>query len=165
MDITSSEGKRIIKRMYNEGHEIASHTYSHASLASISRSKIREEITKLDEKIKDIIGVKPAFIRPPYGEGAGSSTVQTELKSLGYTAIILWNVDTMDWSNKGDIDYAISKFNEKLGKPIISLNHCYYEGISKESLIKSAREEIKYMKSKGYTPVTMSECLGLEPYQ
>ena len=58
----------------------------------------------------------------------------------------------MDWSNKGDIDYAISKFNEKLGKPIISLNHCYYEGISKESLIKSAREEIKLNEEqKGYT--------------
>ncbi|KAL6607537.1 hypothetical protein U3516DRAFT_838558 [Neocallimastix sp. 'constans'] len=50
------------------------------------------------------------------------------------------------------VDYTNSKFNEKLGKPIISLNHCYYEGISKESLIKSAREEIKLNEEqKGYT--------------
>ncbi|KAG4081545.1 hypothetical protein H8356DRAFT_1332375 [Neocallimastix lanati (nom. inval.)] len=62
---------------------------------------------------------------------------------MAITVIVLWN---------GDIDYAISKFNEKLGKPIISLNHCYYEGISKESLIKSAREEIKLNEEqKGYT--------------
>jgi len=165
MDIKSTQGRRIIKRMIEEGHEVASHTYSHADLADLSESEIREEVTKLDDALQEIIGRKPAFIRPPYGSGGEKSSVQKVLKSLGYTGIILWNVDTMDWYNKGDTDYALSEFSKYLGQGIISLNHCYYGGIDDSRLIKSAKKEIEYMKEKGYTPVTMSECIGLPAYQ
>ncbi|ORX85804.1 glycoside hydrolase/deacetylase, partial [Anaeromyces robustus] len=161
MDIYSEKGRRIIKKMYKSGHVIGNHTFNHKDLDALTVSEIKDQVTKLEKALKEIIGVKPAFIRPPYGSGDDNPTVIETLQNLGYTGIIMWNVDTLDWDNKGDIDYAISEFNKKLSKPIISLNHCYYGGITESKLVTQAKKEIEYMKSNGYTPVTMAECLGL----
>ncbi|ORY63792.1 glycoside hydrolase/deacetylase, partial [Neocallimastix californiae] len=160
MDIKSSEGRAIVKRMYNEGHVIGSHTWSHANLEEISKSSIISEMTKLEDALYEIIGKKPALMRPPYGAGNGSDTIASILGDLGYEGACIWNVDTLDWSTEGDIEYALDEFRRYIGKPIMSLNHCYYHNISKESLINLAEAEIDYMLSKGYTPVTMDVCLG-----
>ncbi|OUM59852.1 carbohydrate esterase family 4 protein, partial [Piromyces sp. E2] len=165
LDITSDKGKRIIKSIIDQGHEIGSHTWSHANLEELSESGLKSEITKLENALVSIIGKKPAFIRPPYGDGDDNKTVQKNLQKLGYTGIIMWNVDTKDWDNKGNVDYALSKFKEKIGNGIISLNHVYYDEISETKLVNLAKKEIEYMKSQGYTPVTVSECIGLKPYQ
>jgi peptidoglycan/xylan/chitin deacetylase (PgdA/CDA1 family) len=165
MDIKSSEGRAIVKRMYNEGHVIGSHTWSHANLEEISKSSIISEMTKLEDALYEIIGKKPALMRPPYGAGNGSDTIASILGDLGYEGACIWNVDTLDWSTEGDIEYALDEFRRYIGKPIMSLNHCYYHNISKESLINLAEAEIDYMLSKGYTPVTMDVCLGLIAYQ
>jgi peptidoglycan/xylan/chitin deacetylase (PgdA/CDA1 family) len=165
MNINSSQGKRIIKRMYNEGHEIGSHTYHHVNLNKQSKAEIENQMKLLEGALENIIGVKPAFVRPPYGSGCSNSTVVNTLGNLGYTGVIMWNVDTLDWSNSGDIDYAISQFRQHLGEPIISLSHCFYETITRERVLNLVRAEIDYMKDKGYKLVTMSECVGRKAYQ
>jgi len=165
MDITSAKGKAIVKRMIRDGHVIGSHTWSHKDLTLITKAEIIEEMTKLETALQQIIGKKPAFMRPPFGAGHDDEEIAKTLSDLGYTAACLWNVDTLDWDKTGDIDYAISVFKKKLGKPILSLNHCYYKNISAETLIALTEAEIDYMLSQGYTPVTMNVCLGLDTYQ
>jgi peptidoglycan/xylan/chitin deacetylase (PgdA/CDA1 family) len=171
MKILSSEGKKIIKRIYDDGHVIGSHTWSHINLKESSEEDIRKDMIKLEEAIESIIHKKPAFMRPPFGSGDESITLAKILGDLGYTAGCIWNVDTEDWKYGGNIDYALSVFKEYNGEPIMSLNHCYYENdseehqITKEKLISLIKAEIDYMLENGYTPVTMDECLGLEPYQ
>jgi len=167
LNIDTSEGKKIVQRMYNDGHVIGSHTWSHADLTKISKSKIAEEMTKLEKYIYEYTGKKPALMRPPFGSGDGDSEIGKTLKNLGYSAACIWNVDTKDWDNKGDINYALEKFKKgvKEGKGIMSLNHCYYSGISKSKLLNLVEAEINYMKEQGYTPVTMDKCLGLNAYQ
>jgi len=94
MDISTDQAKKIIQRMHNDGHIVASHTWSHADLTTLSTEEIKKEMTKLEDYIYKYIGKKPAFMRPPYGSGNGSSSVAKTLKSLGYTAACIWNVDT-----------------------------------------------------------------------
>jgi len=165
MDITSKTGRNIVKRIHDEGHEIGSHTYNHVDLNNVTDKEFIDQIRLLEDALEDIIGVKPSFLRPPYGSYYRNSTVTETLEYLGYTGIIMWNVDTLDWNNDGSIDYAISQFKNSLGKPIISLNHSFYKNITKEKLINLVKVEIEYMKRKGYKMVTMSECVGLEAYQ
>jgi len=164
-DITTKKAKKIIKRMHAEGHIIGSHTWSHQDLTTLSREEIKEEITQLEDYIYKYIGKKPAFVRPPYGSGNGNTKVANTLKKLGYKAAVIWNVDTMDWSNKGDIEYVIGQLEGNLGNSAISLNHVNYEGITKKSLLNLVEAEIKFMLKHGYRPVTMDKCLGLKPYQ
>jgi len=165
LDITSDMGRRIIKRIYNEGHEIGSHTFNHADLDTLTESEIEDQMVLLENALKSIIGVKPAFVRPPFGHGVNNDKVLDILKNLGYTGVIMWNVDTLDWSYSGDIDYALSQFDEFTGESIISLNHSFYKTIDRTKLLELVKAEIEFMRSKGYELVTMSECIGQKAYQ
>jgi len=165
MGIDTPEAKEIIKRMDDEGHIIGSHTWSHLDLTTLSESEVVDEMTKLETIIEEAIGKKPAFVRPPYGSGNGNIKLAKNLKSLGYSAAVTWNIDTMDWNNGGDIDYALEQFENNVGKAALSLNHVNYENISEESLLKLAEAEIDFMLGHGYIPVTMEKCLDLQAYQ
>jgi len=166
MDITSPEGKKIVQQMDKDGHVIGSHTWGHKDLSTLSPEQITEQMLKLEEWIYKYTEKKPAFLRPPYGGGNGDPEIAEVLKDLGYTAACMWNVDTNDWDNKGNIDFALGEFKRTLSKGgIISLNHSFYEGISKDRLLNLIEAEIDYMKSQGYTPVTMDKCIGLNAYK
>ncbi|ORX75225.1 glycoside hydrolase/deacetylase, partial [Basidiobolus meristosporus CBS 931.73] len=84
----------VVKRAYDEGHQIASHTWSHPHLMSLSTDQIVAEVKATENVILNITGVKPAYIRPPYGEA--DDRVKAIFKAMGYHTL-LWNMDTLDW--------------------------------------------------------------------
>jgi len=43
------------------------------------------------------------FMRFPTGAGGRDPVVMNTLESLGYNVSVLWNVDTVDYANGGDI--------------------------------------------------------------
>ena len=59
--------KDLIMRMYDEGHVIGNHTYTHVELTKLSKSAAINEITKTNELIESITGEPVTFIRPPCG--------------------------------------------------------------------------------------------------
>lgn len=54
-------------RAFNEGHEIAIHTWSHPLLTQLTTDQIVAELVWTARLIKDLTGVTPALMRPPYG--------------------------------------------------------------------------------------------------
>lgn len=85
----------ILKRAYESGHHIASHTYSHPHLMSLSNEEIIAEMKATEEAIVDAIGVKPTYMRPPFGEA--DDRVKGLMKAMGYK-ILLWNADPTDYN-------------------------------------------------------------------
>lgn len=164
-NLSSAQAEKSIKRMYNEGHVIGSHTWNHKDLTGLSESEILNEMKQVEDVVYKYIGKKPAFMRPPYGSGNGNQKVMNALKKAGYTAAVNWNIDPMDYSNGGDVNYAKSAFQSKVGQPAISLNHLQYGGSSPTGIAALARAEIDVMLNAGYKPVTMEECLGMSAYQ
>ncbi|RXW23907.1 hypothetical protein EST38_g1953 [Candolleomyces aberdarensis] len=65
--IYDPDNVKRVKHAYDQGHQIASHTWSHADLTTLSWDKLSSEMQKLDQAIERITGAVPAFIRPPYG--------------------------------------------------------------------------------------------------
>lgn len=57
----------VLKRVYQEGHDIGIHTWSHPYLSSLSNQQIVAEIMYTSQAIKDVIGVTPKYMRPPFG--------------------------------------------------------------------------------------------------
>ncbi|ORX44473.1 glycoside hydrolase/deacetylase [Piromyces finnis] len=165
MSTSNPEWARIIKRMDDEGHTIGNHTFNHKDLTELSADQIMSEMKQLEDAVYPIIGKKPVFMRPPYGSGNGNEIVMNTLQSAGYKAAITWNVDPMDYSNGGDISYAIQVINEAKGQPIITLNHLKYGGATKDGIIALIKAEIEAMIANGYTPVTMEKCLGFSAYK
>jgi peptidoglycan/xylan/chitin deacetylase (PgdA/CDA1 family) len=163
-DIRNSSIRSIIKRMYNEGHNVLSHTWSHKDLTKVSDTKFRSELKLLEDQIYDIIGKRPKAIRPPYG--SNNSKVINNLKYFGYSYGILWHVDTEDWSNLGNVSKIhnfVKKGLETSKSPII-LNHSFYKDISREKLLKAVEDEIDYLKGKGFKGVNMETCIGHSVY-
>ncbi|KAG0259554.1 Carbohydrate esterase 4 protein, partial [Linnemannia exigua] len=92
------ESQRLLKRAFNAQHQIASHPWSHRDLESLSEREIRQEMYKIEDAFRDILGVVPKYMRPPYGEH--SERVRKIMKSMGYV-MILWDVDQISNSSSG----------------------------------------------------------------
>ncbi|KAG8939631.1 hypothetical protein FRC04_006112 [Tulasnella sp. 424] len=143
----------VVKKAFNSGHQVASHTWDHPHLPTLSTAQITTEITKLETAFKKILGIKPKWIRPPYGET--NAQVLSTLGSLGYKAVS-WNLDSQDW-NGYSVSQSQAVFNALGANPrIIPLEH---------DALQSTAQTLgpwiaSWAKNKGLNPVTLSECLG-----
>lgn len=67
-------GSRVISRPemlqteYMEGHQISVHTWSHTALTTLSNEQIIAELGWTAKAIKDVTGLTPSTMRPPYGD-------------------------------------------------------------------------------------------------
>jgi peptidoglycan/xylan/chitin deacetylase (PgdA/CDA1 family) len=79
---------------------IGSHTWSHADLTSVSDAEVRAQLVRADGVWWDDFraSVVP-YLRPP--GGAYNSHVLALAGRLGYSRIVLWDVDSLDWTNPG----------------------------------------------------------------
>ncbi|KAJ0344776.1 hypothetical protein COL154_007415 [Colletotrichum chrysophilum] len=81
----------LIRRMIAEGHQVASHTWSHQRLTTISAEKFRNQMIYNEIAFADLLGYFPTYMRPPYS--ACDATCEGYLDDLGYH-ITYFNLDT-----------------------------------------------------------------------
>jgi cellulose synthase/poly-beta-1,6-N-acetylglucosamine synthase-like glycosyltransferase/peptidoglycan/xylan/chitin deacetylase (PgdA/CDA1 family) len=91
----------LLKREYNEGHEIGNHTWTHPSFDEISRTQVKWELNLTQRLIESTLGVKSLFFRPPYGidhqpEYAEEVAQLPYPQELGYI-IVGQRIDPDDW--------------------------------------------------------------------
>lgn len=70
----AEENPKLIKRIYEEGHEIASHGYTHTPLWDHNPETFRNEITKTNQIIESITGQKVVGFRAPYASLKNSTS-------------------------------------------------------------------------------------------
>lgn len=82
----------LAKKIVEEGHTVANHSFGHPNLADISDEEVLREINQTQAAIFDATGVTSTMYRMPYGAG-GARVVNMfpELES------VIWNVDSEDW--------------------------------------------------------------------
>ncbi|GAA5817023.1 hypothetical protein MFLAVUS_010558 [Mucor flavus] len=155
--------KQVIKHVYDQGHQLASHTYTHLELGGQTAAKVKSEMTKMETVFRSVIGKNPVHMRPP--AGVLSDTALTVLGDLGYK-VILWDLDSNDWqytdsSNIGkeqkNYKDVIEKDAKKNPQGHIALHHDVYKK-TVEDLVPWV---VKYIKGKkNYKFVSVAECLG-----
>ena len=139
-----------VRRIFNEGHQVAQHSYTHASFTGLGSGGILTELNRTDEVLTKCLGMQyPFIVRPPYG-----SFNDNVLSTLGRPAI-LWSVDTMDWSHQN---------SKKTVKNVLD-NVCDGSIILMHDLIPSTadacRELVPELKKRGYELVTVSELMEI----
>ena len=82
----------IAQRIFEEGHEIGFHGYSHDSMKTMSRRGIAQELMDTQALLPQ--GCRPVFLRPP--GGLSSDAVKQVAQARGL-AILHWSVDPHDW--------------------------------------------------------------------
>jgi len=142
----------LLKLIYESGHEIGNHGYSHAHHAQLSYEQNINEIKKAEEVIENIIGVKTTLFAPPYGEFS-DQTIKAA-RSMNYR-LIMWTIDTIDWKKPG-ADYIVNKVLDNAGNGKIVLMH------PTEDTVKAMPTVIDNLYREGYRITTVSEVLSAE---
>ncbi|KAJ6479488.1 carbohydrate esterase family 4 protein [Mycena vitilis] len=142
------------------GHQIASHTWSHKDLTMLSQADLDAEIDKPNIAFQKILGVKPAFLRPPYGNC--NDTVLAALGQRGMNAAT-WDFDSGDSTGSSAADSKKAYDQRLASNPtgnILALNH--------ETMASTVTDVLPYaisaLQAKKYKLVTLATCLGLAPY-
>jgi peptidoglycan-N-acetylglucosamine deacetylase len=89
----------LAKRVYEEGHEICNHSFTHPKLSSLPDDRVREEIVRTQEEIVKATGYRPVWLRPPYG--AFHRDRQGYIPQAENLGIVLWSIDPRDWAQPG----------------------------------------------------------------
>lgn len=58
--------RKTLKKIFESGHVIGNHSYSHSFFAPITSPSYKKEIDKTQDLIADITGKAPALFRPPW---------------------------------------------------------------------------------------------------
>lgn len=144
----------IIKRMYEEGHEIGNHTYSHPRVKEESINDILNEIVETENLIEELTGHKTDLFRPP--NGICTESVKTVAKERNYH-IVLWTIDTLDWTCKSSKDISKCVLNEVKDGSVILM----HDFIAKNSPTpETLRIIIPKLLEEGYTFVTVYEIIN-----
>jgi peptidoglycan-N-acetylglucosamine deacetylase len=149
----------IVKRAYDEGHLILNHSWNHPYFTKINIKRIKEEILLTENKIKDIIGKRPALVRPPYG--ATDEKVLTAISETN-NKVVIWSIDSMDWvQNVGNQTIIKNILNNARPGDIILMHSSMRHNIDVEVL----PEIINGLRRKDYRIVDLSILLKITPYK
>ncbi|KAI8923585.1 hypothetical protein BC831DRAFT_470392 [Entophlyctis helioformis] len=164
-DISIEPYRGYLLRAYTEGHQIASHTQTHADLTTLSTQGMWDQMRLNDDAIARVIGKRPVYMRPPYG--ASNNAVLNALGSWGYRVIWL-NVDSKDYEHTGQPN-AIQQdeYNYSLGLAGLSIPQTSLITLQHDHVIETVNAWTKIVIDRytaiGYRFVTVGECLGDTP--
>ena len=126
-----------VKKINEEGHEIASHSDTHPHVNKLSYEENINQIEKSNEKIEKITGKRTQIYRPPYGEY--NDTVIKAVQDKNYYAI-QWNLDTLDYTGlTGTEMWNRLKDKIKAGDIILTHNGTKHIADSLDMLIKNIK--------------------------
>ena len=75
---------QAIKRMDFEGHQVASHGWSHPHLDATPSKQRKEEMYKTERALANILGKYPIYMRAPYIECSEETDCLKDMHDLGY---------------------------------------------------------------------------------
>lgn len=140
----------LAQRIFDEGHEIGFHGYSHDSMKTMSRRQIAQELMDTENLLPE--GCHPRFLRPPGGIRSDGVLQVAQARGLG---ILHWSVDPHDWEihNEAAIEKAVLK-NVTDGDIIL------LHDMSSAS-VKAALDIVDALMKQEYEFVTVSELARL----
>lgn len=84
------EGKEsIVKQMQEDGHLIGNHGYTHVQMSKESVKTACEQIERNNKQIEAITGIRPQYLRPPYGSWNDTLECTTNMD------VVMWDLDSL----------------------------------------------------------------------
>ncbi|KAI8361517.1 hypothetical protein B0O80DRAFT_422531 [Mortierella sp. GBAus27b] len=159
----SAKAPWLLQEKINQGHHLASHTWSHSGMTTLTNEEVVAELKWTEKYIYDHTGYKVKYFRPPYGDV--DNRVRAIARQLGFKTVIWSNEwDTQDWQleehtiNPKDIVNIFKKGLQSLpnrDKGVITLEHDGYP-----KMTDMARTLLDMGIAKGMKPMDIAQCLG-----
>jgi peptidoglycan/xylan/chitin deacetylase (PgdA/CDA1 family) len=78
----------LAREMVRRGHEVATHGFDHRHHLLSRPRTIRRDLDAAVQAHRDILGVKPRYLRPPYGQCSTATMVEARRHGL---EVVLWS--------------------------------------------------------------------------
>ena len=140
----------LTKRIWEEGHEIGYHGFTHKNMQQMSRREIAKELEDSQALLPE--GCGPVFLRAPGGCCSDAVLQVAQVRNLG---ILNCSVDTRDWAthDTASIERFVLK-NVKDGD-IVLLHDM------SDSSVKAALDIVDVLLDKDYEIVTVSRLVRI----
>lgn len=143
--------KAVVMRIYQEGHSIGLHSYTHKYKQLYSNNKnFIKEMLKCQEEIYRVIGIKTNIIRFPWGSRKRIKRDLPNMLRENNFKVYDWNAYMSDGIN---YKTSVGKLYREATKttvsdhPIVLLMHCDY---MHKNTCKALPMVIKYYKERNY---------------
>jgi len=157
----------VLRREYDEGHEIGNHTYTHPHFNEISLRQIKLELNLTQLLLESTLGIKTLLFRPPYGidhqpETADEVALLPVPQDLGYI-IVGSQIDPHDWGEPGGGPppppaTIVERVLDQAGKGNIVLLHD--AGGERSHTVEALPQIIDRLRAAGYELVPVSDLVG-----
>ncbi len=160
----------IAKRIYNEGHTIGNHTFTHPDVSNISTAYFKMELNLTERLFGSLIGVRAILMRPPYAIDEEPDTADQvrplEIpQEMGY--ITVGNrIDPDDWSGNPTAEkissYVLSHLppcrpeNLRCGNIVL----LHDGGGNRAETVRALPAIIDGIRARGYEVAPVYELLG-----
>lgn len=152
----------ILERIYNEGHEIGNHTFTHPDLEITSKDRERVELRSTRLLLESILNHSTLLFRPPYNTDAEPQDVNqirplSIAKDEGYLTIAS-SIDPNDWQIGVKADSICARVIAQQNRGNILLMHD--GGGNRTQTLLALPRIIDYYRQHGYKFVTISDIMG-----
>lgn len=147
---TGVDNTEIVRSMYKRGFEVGNHSWDHsmriaASKSDVmSKSEVSDEIYNTQDAIFAACGADATMFRPPYG------ALNNNVREVSTLDFALWDLDTMDWSNK-NADIITQNIMSNVHDGSVILLHDIHD-FSRDAIL----QVLPKLEAKGYQFVSLS---------
>lgn len=142
--------EEYLKKIFENGHEIANHGYHHKDHDKISEEENLNEIKNTHKIIKELLGVDMNLFAPP--SGAYDKTTVSCASSLGYKTI-MWTRDTIDWRDHDSNLIYNRAIKNAMGGDLILMHPT-------KDTASALGKIIDYLQGQNFALTTVSDNLG-----
>lgn len=145
-----------VKKLYENGHDIANHSYAHPHIDPLSYEALAEDTKKCNEWIQSLTGQCPLLYRGPYGEY--NNTLLEILKNQNQFCI-QWDVDSLDWQNPQPQEIAENVLKKVQNGSIILLHN------GAKNTPQALPQILSGLKEKGFRFVLVRDMIYKENFE
>ncbi len=165
-----AESPDLLARIWNEGHEIGNHTFTHPDLRFVGEQRTLVEINSTQRAIESITGHTTPLFRPPYAidvePRTGDDLKPILIASKRNFISVGEQIDPEDWNltktgknGETGADRIVSQVMEEKDKGNVILLHD--GGGKREATLKALPILIQKLKAAGYTFGTIADLRGV----
>ncbi|SGY79405.1 BQ5605_C008g05124 [Microbotryum silenes-dioicae] len=164
--IYNKENVNALRARHHEGFEFGLSSLCmlcHADLVNLSSVQIVKQVELLETAVERILGVRLGMFIAPYD--SIDEKAAKVIRDKGYK-IVRWSLDSGDTTfylgrPQSSVNLIRKWIKKASGKSGIGL----FDETKADTVYKVLPHSIDLLKKSGYKLVTLSECLGVEPYQ
>lgn len=141
------------RRIAAAGFPIANHTYDHRTLAGLCYSEQRLELARARHTYANVLGVSSLPVMRPPG-GLFDDATLAAASSEGGPTIVLWDVDSSDWTGIGPRRIRSNALDGTKGSIVVLHT-------SSLSTVRALPGIIRGYRKRGFEFVTIGQLLGI----